>query len=68
MPRILRDAGIVQRLTLGIGAKPIAAGDDVDALSRFYPPDLAQQGELYRLIGRHPRQSYRHQSPPHVYL
>lgn len=41
-PRILCDGCIVQRLTFSVGAKPIAAGDHIDALSRFLP---AMHGE-----------------------
>lgn len=43
-PRILCDGCIVQRLTFCVGAKPITAGDHIDALSRFYPSCLAKLG------------------------
>lgn len=43
-PRILCDGCIVQRLTFCVGAKPITAGDNVDALSRFLPAMPGESG------------------------
>lgn len=43
-PRILCDGCIVQRLTFCVGAKPITAGDNVDALVPLLPAMPGESG------------------------